>query len=52
MQNSVKKGPDTRLYFKQGQEEGFGALLIGKWRLQVSAVAVLRNSVDIIIERL
>lgn len=31
---------------------GFGAFLLCKLRLQLSAVAVLRNSVDITIKRL
>lgn len=40
------------LYLKQGGEVGFGALLLCKLRLQLSAAAVLRNSVDITIKRL
>lgn len=52
MQNSVKKWLDTLLYLQQGGEVEFGALLLCKLRLQLSAVAVLRNSVDITIKRL
>ena len=33
-------------------EVGFGALLLCKFRLQLSAVVVLRNSVDLTIKRL
>ena len=51
MQNAVKKWLDTLLNLKVGDVE-FGSLLLCKFRLQLYAVAALRNSVDLTIKRL